>query len=397
MSLFVSTRGGEAAVDDLDLLEQGACREVICESTGSPTARKSSWQQCHIESEDKQRFRLIDDRSGKVLLTARKDKAGDYYISQYEDFPDSFKGPASRKVTQQASDLSDIQDCTNVRQPASARRYCSILRLNKAKPGYTLVSCTCELCDNHLGKLSCGSNLDSEDRQVLAIIHHSMKRIEHTQADARSVQVQLPSLLGPRERVVWCPRTMKGDSDPATNKSAENTQRLRSGSMRAKPGHIPSEDSRRGEDVERKADDSDDDFSCDEGSDAEEEPSWRSQARHRSSKRESGKGAELRRRLSFDSAAAGTDGSLSDRLYFDTKLPYFSEHIGSLVLKFRGGRVLEASSKNFILADRRDSKHMVFQLGKVAEGIFNLDFKHPISPLQAFGIALSAYGFRAKD
>ena len=57
-------------------------------------------------------------------------------------------------------------------------------------------------------------------------------------------------------------------------------------------------------------------------------------------------------------------------------------------------------SKNFLvytaeaLRDpkrRDDAEAAVFQLGKLAPKTFALDFRHPMSALQAFGVALAAF------
>ena len=45
---------------------------------------------------------------------------------------------------------------------------------------------------------------------------------------------------------------------------------------------------------------------------------------------------------------------------------------------------------------RMPAKEALMQFGKQRHKTFALDFRHPISALQAFGIALSAFGFREK-
>ena len=42
-------------------------------------------------------------------------------------------------------------------------------------------------------------------------------------------------------------------------------------------------------------------------------------------------------------------------------------------------------------ARRDDADNAVFQLGKLAPRTFALDFRYPISPLQAFAVALAAF------
>jgi hypothetical protein len=70
----------------------------------------------------------------------------------------------------------------------------------------------------------------------------------------------------------------------------------------------------------------------------------------------------------------------------------------SLTLKFQGGRVLSASSKNFLLYEQsctdRPSNQALMQFGKVEKGRYILDFRHPLSPVQALSIALAAFGYK---
>lgn len=54
-------------------------------------------------------------------------------------------------------------------------------------------------------------------------------------------------------------------------------------------------------------------------------------------------------------------------------------------------RVEVASVKNFQLIEKFDEgQRMLLQFGKVNEKTFNLDFTYPISPVQAFAIAISS-------
>lgn len=71
-----------------------------------------------------------------------------------------------------------------------------------------------------------------------------------------------------------------------------------------------------------------------------------------------------------------------------TKQPVWNEEVESLVLDFKGRRILP-SAKNFQLAlgDRPDQ--VVCQYGKIGPTTFSLDFKSPLSVIQAFGISLS--------
>lgn len=82
------------------------------------------------------------------------------------------------------------------------------------------------------------------------------------------------------------------------------------------------------------------------------------------------------------------------------KLPKWNAQLGCLSLHFGRKRVKASSSKNFLiytddtLNDERrceSADEAVFQLGKLGSRTFSLDFRYPISPLQAFAIALTAF------
>ncbi len=78
-----------------------------------------------------------------------------------------------------------------------------------------------------------------------------------------------------------------------------------------------------------------------------------------------------------------------------TRLPEWNGEIGSLVMKFIGRRVVDASSKNILMVQSEDMP--VFQFGKSKSKVYNLDYKYPLCPLQAFGAALSLFAWKKKD
>jgi hypothetical protein len=69
--------------------------------------------------------------------------------------------------------------------------------------------------------------------------------------------------------------------------------------------------------------------------------------------------------------------------------PWWNIELGAFVLNF-GGRVKVASVKNFQLCERNDRDH-VMQFGRI-EGrhAFTMDFGWPLTPMQAFAIAISS-------
>ena len=84
-----------------------------------------------------------------------------------------------------------------------------------------------------------------------------------------------------------------------------------------------------------------------------------------------------------------------------TKQPRWNERLKSYALNF-GGRVKQASIKNFILiqdcksAEEEEKAQNVIIFGKIDENTFALEFWHPLSLFQAFGIAMSEFDFKLK-
>ncbi|KAF0985009.1 hypothetical protein FDP41_000048 [Naegleria fowleri] len=72
------------------------------------------------------------------------------------------------------------------------------------------------------------------------------------------------------------------------------------------------------------------------------------------------------------------------------KFPVWNERLKAYVLNFNG-RVTMASVKNFQLVEPNNPNKVFLQFGKVDEDRFNIDFKYPLSALQAFSIAISSF------
>ena len=80
-------------------------------------------------------------------------------------------------------------------------------------------------------------------------------------------------------------------------------------------------------------------------------------------------------------------------LVLQNKSPKWNEHIGAYVLNFNG-RVTMASVKNFQLVFPNKTDHqndIILQFGRVGKDRFTMDLKHPLTPLQAFGICLTSF------
>lgn len=71
-----------------------------------------------------------------------------------------------------------------------------------------------------------------------------------------------------------------------------------------------------------------------------------------------------------------------------TKKPAWNDEVESLVLDFKA-RSIQSSAKNFQLSMGARPEHVICQYGKIGANTFSLDFRYPLSVIQAFGTALS--------
>jgi len=78
---------------------------------------------------------------------------------------------------------------------------------------------------------------------------------------------------------------------------------------------------------------------------------------------------------------------------YHNKAPKWNDQIGAFVLNFNK-RVTHASVKNFQLTSAEDPDTVYLQFGRVGQDVFNLDFRYPLSPFQAFAICLSSFDYK---
>jgi len=81
---------------------------------------------------------------------------------------------------------------------------------------------------------------------------------------------------------------------------------------------------------------------------------------------------------------------ICDMILLNSKEASWDRKLNSYVLNFRG-RANQASVKNFQLCHSHNPDIVIMQLGKVEQDVFIMDFRYPLSALQAFGIALSSF------
>lgn len=78
---------------------------------------------------------------------------------------------------------------------------------------------------------------------------------------------------------------------------------------------------------------------------------------------------------------------------FINKPPKWNEQYQAFVLNFNG-RVDKPSVKNFQLIEEKNEDVIYMQFGRVGPDVFNVDFQYPLSPLQAFSIAMSSFDYK---
>lgn len=84
------------------------------------------------------------------------------------------------------------------------------------------------------------------------------------------------------------------------------------------------------------------------------------------------------------------EGNLDSITVHHNRQPMWNETTQSYVLNFNG-RVTQASVKNFQITAANDPTETVMQFGRIKNDIFTMDYRYPMSAVQAFAIALSSF------
>lgn len=102
---------------------------------------------------------------------------------------------------------------------------------------------------------------------------------------------------------------------------------------------------------------------------------------------------------SADISSSTASLPLRESLVLKNKAPRWHEQLQCWCLNFKG-RVTVASVKNFQLVASVDPSHnvpaeeqekVILQFGKIGKDIFTMDYRYPLSALQAFAICLSSF------
>jgi hypothetical protein len=78
----------------------------------------------------------------------------------------------------------------------------------------------------------------------------------------------------------------------------------------------------------------------------------------------------------------------SQDIELQTRLPTWNKDVESLVLDFKGRKIL-ASAKNFQMSLTKRPNHVALQYAKIGANSFGLDFRFPLTVIQAFAISLT--------
>lgn len=325
-------------IDDAESIELGISKQIPKDDLYMPSHLSRGWIRCYVVVSNSS-FRMYREKSHKFLLSAKQYTDDTFYVSTYEDFPSH---------TDSDTPIKRGYVATITRQ----RQATFIVSLNH-----------CKLCDYKLGKFTCGRGPD--EREVIAKVTYSTRKFTSVDVDIRCVQVSLPAVIANGERVIWCPRSLRYINPAISNSS------------------------------------------------------------------------DMCEAVSLTPAV---------QLACVNKLPEWSVEHESLVLKFQGNRILSASTRNFLLFEKvkqkdnttedlsydnesvysgrtrtesigstdsnltmgattnfkvlkpkitkKSEKHpdvALLQFGKSTANNYVLDYQYPLSPLQAFGIALTTF------
>ncbi|VDD91915.1 unnamed protein product [Enterobius vermicularis] len=83
-------------------------------------------------------------------------------------------------------------------------------------------------------------------------------------------------------------------------------------------------------------------------------------------------------------------GKCDEIVVLHNKRPIWHEDTQNFVLNFHG-RVTMASVKNFQIIHPDNPDYIVMQFGRISDEQFTMDYRYPLSAVQAFGITMSSF------
>jgi len=325
-SLWSSEDASAEAFDVADDLEKGfvADEQILASSVRTIAQNGDNFRRCSILSEGSTEFHLIAENLD-VLLIARR-RSGDRFELYF-----------GNQEEQQAPSPSASPGATP--SPQGRRRPAFVLSRNDASDEWTLVQSRCECCVNRPRHLTCeyfGKG------QQLAILRHSLRDLPQGKGKVHHLAIHVPPLIGGTQSAIWCPAWTgkdlgRGSATP-TRKNSEPLSPCKSGIS----GQSPISSSRT------------------------LTPTVRSS-------------------VSFELLPEEQDKAL--QLF--TRLPIWDPEVECLVLNFVNRKPFRCTPRNFMVADGTgQGDRVIFQHCQMSEQSWCLDFRHPLSVVQAFAIAL---------
>lgn len=173
----------DITLEDSEMMELGCSHELVGDEMYLPSHPSRDWIRCFVSTSGSGSFRMYIEGRKKVrfLLSAKQFiPGGTIFISSSEEFP-----------------LLD-----NVPKKGFFAR----LQCQRDK-SYMLHLNHCHLCDFRLGFFSCGRSV--QEREVVARISHFYQRFREINLDYKCIKVQIPAISKSGKRKIWCPRAFK--------------------------------------------------------------------------------------------------------------------------------------------------------------------------------------------
>jgi len=340
-------------------VEEGRLREKISIdliSAGTPNDVPHSTKQWHhcklVKGPLKTHYTFTYENEDTFALSAKRVN-DDFYISSYRLFPAAVN--------------------THLEEDESPKcQYIAVLK-KVDYPQYTWKLILTANC-------SAGKNLDDQGGFEIATVTHGIRRLEEAKADIRTLKVSIPTLV------------------------TEDFSGRRSGGedMGTTPTDIFGEaiDTNEHDEDERQANEKAD-YSMDIARGLSGTSIW---ACYPNDPILHGQKATLncckQNRNKAMGASVASKKETQTLIRLQNKCPVWNPDVGSLVLRFDRGRVQRASAKNFLLCESgsidKAASEAVLQFGKTKRSTYSLDYKYPMSPLQALGISLSTFAWASE-
>ena len=362
-----------------ELVEGGFARQVLSDVTRSPRMdlkRIDHWSHCKCRYEDvaKTKFYLYEERTGEVLLSAKR--IGDnFYISQYAEFPDLV---TAKNLQQHAQKTCGVLHFCASSKPKGAKLALQ-KRFRRGRRGNRLARCqlwstSCDYCDNALAKYVCGPPETDGDGFFDALAPAKSKSKPY-QTTAEQ-ELQGLKRMGCRQLLA-----------DFTQSNVE----IRMGPSSASPG-VPAVEARRLTvalptlETDPRTERTHHCGWCDRRPRDQEStlqlvsavPEWNDEAQ--------------RLTMCFEEAHV-REHSSKNFLVHEVPDPVASSDGGPKSLRDLASPNSRKSKRKQIIQSYESEMRPCLQFGKSSKQLFTLSYRYPMSPMQGFGIALSHFNW----